>query len=78
MREGGGFHLSYKELLAGKACEGGGFIRRHSQVLQKDRDRCCDQEGGAHRVNNITLGGGYIGRGGEWTCGRRRMSVSEI
>ena len=26
MREGGGFHLSYKELLAGNACEGGGGV----------------------------------------------------
>ena len=54
MREGGGFHLSYKELLAGNACEGEGcFIHRHSQVLQKDRDRCCDQEGGAHRAEGV-------------------------
>ena len=33
---------------------------------------------GGTPVNNITLCGGYMGRRGEWTCGRRRMSVSEM
>ena len=33
---------------------------------------------GGTPVNNIALDGGYMGRGGEWMCGRRRMSVSEI
>ena len=37
MREGGGFHLSYKELLAGNACEGGGGF--YTQTLTSATER---------------------------------------
>ena len=76
MREGGGFHLSYKELLAGNACEGG------VGVLYTDTHKCYRKTG----TDVVTRREGPIGprvcvegggRGGTISASSRQCSFSD-